>query len=94
MGHTQCLLVEKGHFGAMTNRQRSTKIVGGDTMNGTFECIRPDFVFRSILFCSLSSLKHRRHETRPYRIATTDVDSEYGSTGESTNHCHRKRGIP
>lgn len=94
MEHTQCLLVEKGHLATVANCQHPAEIIGGDTVDGAVECIRPDFMLRSILLGGLLSLEHRRYETESHQIAVTDMNGEYSSTGESADHRHWKRGIP
>jgi hypothetical protein len=48
--HTKCPLVKKGDFAAVTNRQYMTKVIDRDTVDGTIKRVRPNTVFRTILF--------------------------------------------
>ena len=44
MKHTQRLLVEEGDLTTVANRQHPAKAVARDTVDGTVECIRPNFM--------------------------------------------------
>ena len=50
MKHTQRLLAEKSDIATVANRQRPAAVVARDTVDGAVERIRPNFVFRSVLF--------------------------------------------
>ena len=64
--HTQSLLAEKGDIATVANRQRLTKLVGRDTVDGTVERIRPDFMFRSVLLGGYhSDLRYHAHGINP-----------------------------